>query len=351
MHYRAIKTLFPAFFIWQSLSMSQFTLKRKTYAPKLHKNHNILACLSLLIQLIALLHGVFYPELYLDTTLPIVLICMSVGSLSLIRFLSILIVIESHLHRKDEIKFLTLISKSDEILINKLQIDIKYKEQRQNSVQKQFIRIFLFLILIASFIFDWIVIKVSIQATVWFALLSFPIFTCSMRYLQIICYVNLIHDRYKLLNEYIEKIDISIELAYKNSVQSWKEKSSETAMIMNKLKNVLEIQSYLLDARCIINNSFKWSLLFNLVNDFQWTLGSAYFLIFSIIIKGVNIEIMSGTIWVVQGLFNFASLANACLAAKEEVCALKFKILHIKDSHEIYHRFEGQKASGFIAQH
>lgn len=330
MHYRAIKTLFPAFFIWQTLSMSQFTLQRKTYAPKHHKSHNILAGTSFCIQLIVFFYGFYNPEMYLDITLPLVLICSTAASLTLNRFCSILTVIESRLHQKDEMKFLALIAKSDKILINILHIDIKYKEQKQNNIQQLVIRILLLLILNASFMIDWLFLETAIQITIWYALLVFPIFISSMRYHQIISYVNLIRDRYKLLNEYIERIrlkesvsfGVSIEMAYKQLVHSCQKKNFESIMIMNQLKHIQEIQSYLLDGRCIINNSFKWSLLMNLVNDFQSTLGSGYFLIFSTIKEGINIDILSGTVWVVYGLFNFASLANACLLANEEVGAL-----------------------------
>lgn len=309
MHYRIIETLFPAFFIWQSLSMSQFTLERKTYAPKLHNNHNILASLSLIIQLIILFHGFYNTKLYTDESLNFILIVLSIASVTLYRLSSISCIIESHLNRKNEMRFLSLIAKSDEILMDKLHVDMKYKEQWQNNIQQLIIRILVYLILNGANIIDWIVVEVPVESTIWFYLIAFQIFICSMRYHQIISYVNLIHDRYKLLNEYIEKIrcqkigsiGLLFEVTHKHSVEPWKNNNFESAMIRNKLKIIQEIQRHLLDARAIINNSFKWSLLFNLVNDFHITLTSAYFLVFLMINHALAIELISGATWILQG--------------------------------------------------
>lgn len=200
MHCPAIKTLSPAFFIWQSLSMSQFTLKRKTFTPKLHNNHNILAASSLIIQLIVLIHGFYDPKLYIDESLNFVLIVLSVATVALYRSSSILFIIESRLNRENEIRFLSLIAKSDEILTHKLHVDIKYVDQKQKNFRQLIVRILVVLIVNAVFIFDWLVIKVPTQSTIWSCFVAFPILICSMRYHQIISYVNLV-----LLNNVVDE--------------------------------------------------------------------------------------------------------------------------------------------------
>lgn len=324
---RAIETLFPAFFIWQTLSMSQFTLKRKSYIPKYHKIHNIIASISLLIQFSVFVYGFYNIELYAELKLPIILIAVGVGGLQLYRTLSMVIVIESWIKRSEEMDFLNKIAEIDEIMTKQLQIDMEYRKKNGGNIKILMIRIVLFTFVNISFLTATSSVVSLKKLRIYWVFLAIPQLIHFIRYHQIVSYMYLIRDRYRLLNKYILKINKSeneiidgpmIITDYSNISHRVKQ-NFRMNFLKRKLLQIQRINRLLIDARRLNHGLFNWSMIFILATEFHTLLGASYFTIFLLIKNGFTGRTIPGMMRIFLYAFNLFIVARACHSANEEV--------------------------------
>lgn len=324
---RAVETLFPAIFIWQTLSMSQFTLKRNSFIPKYHKIHNITASVSLVIQFVVFIYGFYNIELYIEMKLPPVLIVTSMVSIQLYRILSMVIVIESWIKRSKEMEFLNKIAEIDEMMITQLQIDMNYRKKNRGNKKFLIIRIVSFTLVNISFLSSTSsVLSPKILRFFW-TFIAIPQFIHFMRYHQIVSYMYLIRDRYRLLNKYIEKINKSenemiggpMLIADYSNISRRARRNFRTNFLKRKLLQVQRISRLLMDSKKLNDGLFKFSMIFILAFEFHTLLAGSYFTIFLIIKKGYTPRSFSGISRTFLYVYNLFIVAQACHSANEEV--------------------------------
>lgn len=330
MQYLVVKSLFPSFFIWQTLSMSQFALNPTTLMPTSTKIHKIIFFFSVSIQIGFIAYGFYNMKLYINTILPPILLFTQVLTILLNRILVLLIVFESRIKRFNEIKLLNKIVEIDQILIEKLQIDVKYKQTQHKNIKYLIIRLTLYIYLSASAIASIIIYNELKTFRYFWIFVSIPIFISSMRYHQAISYVYLIAYRYQLIRNYVKLIQISqsepVQTVFTFEYMNDNRKNLEAMMISNKLTNVRDVYRLLLESNEILSNLFNWSLLLSIANDFQNTLACAFFLIFTLIKDGFNVRFVCAFSWPAFGIVNFIMLANGFQFFIKEVGFRRFNM-------------------------
>lgn len=328
----AIETLFPAFFIWQTLSMSQFTLKRNSYIPKYHKIHNIIASVSLFIQFVVFLYGFYNIELYIELKLPPILVVAGMISIQLNRMLSMITVMESWIKRSKEMEYLNKIAEVDEIMIKQLQIDMDYRKKNRGNKKILIIRLVLLTIVNISFLSATSSVLSPKKLGFYWTFLVIPQFIHFIRYHQIVSYMYLIRDRYRLLNKYIEKIDQSeneknggpMLIADYSNISRRDRRNFRTDFLIRKLLQIQRISRLLMDSKKLNHGLFKFSMILILITEFHTLLGGSYFAIFLFIKNGFTVGSLSGMSRIFVYACNLFIVARACHSANEEVTGSNF---------------------------
>lgn len=326
-----IKTLFPAFFIWQFFSLSPFTLTRMTLRPIMNSLHAFISVISFITQSVFMLYGLFNFEYYVDFEDRTFI--MSAGdmlSMTLVRCTSISIVLESWLKRSHQIEFLRKIDQIDAILNTNLLINLRYTQQHKRNVLQLIAWIGLYSLLEIAMVVTIIINDMKVFQLYW-TIYTIPLFLCMARYQQFITYVNLLHDRYAAINEYVSRLSLhrhkdskNLETLTKaNSAQGckpWHRISDfEALIVINKLKHLQHTQRLLVEANKKLCYLFGWSMLLNVSNDFLNLLINIYWLIINFIHGDSKLELIGILSW---GFFNGTMLvlvSTACHFASYEV--------------------------------
>lgn len=328
---RFIKTLFPSFYIWQLFSMSPFTLNGKTIQIETSVVHDVIALISFLIQIVVFIYGLIHVKDYVeyDAQSSLVILFSDVIDLTMIRLISIVIVIESWLNRANQIDFLKLIGEVDEILSFNLRIDMDYKSKRWQQ------RCNLIMNLVLYCAMQIIVITIIVhfdmgRFPIFWSLYSVPLFIRLMRYNQIISYINLIGERYRIINEFIENIRsmrLHDNMLAKNvpilksscGSKHRKNKMLETFMMISKIENMRKAHYLLLDSNKELRNLFHWSLLICIFHDFGGIIVDIYWILFSTFFGEPKVQIFIAAALGMMNIFNFITITFACGSTVEEV--------------------------------
>lgn len=317
-----VGALFPSFFIWQMFSLSPFTLARVSLRPKISNLHSFISIVSAIIQIVVLLGGLVHPKHYVVLeNRSFVVTAGDFASMTLIRITSISITIESLLKRSHQIEFLRKIDQIDNILNTKLIIDAKYNYHQRGNIVKLIVWIGMFLLLEGNMILSTIVAGME-TFQMYFALYTIPLFICLMRYQQFVTYVNLLHDRYAAINEYVGHLTLAkcgdpIQARRK---PTWHRTSDfMPLLVLNKLKHLRRAHRIIIEANKTLCQLFGWSMLLNITNDFFNLLINSYWLIINIINGESKLQLIGILSW---GFFNITmliSVSKACHIACHEV--------------------------------
>lgn len=334
-----LRTLFPAFFIWQFFSLSPFVLSNDSLMPKLSHIHNVISAISIGIQLTVIVYGLvdFKHYIAMDDR-SMIKIFGDIFSMSFVRVSCISIVIESWAKRSLQISFLNKINEIDTILNKKLQISINYEIQRKKSIRRLIAMIGLYLCL------QTFVITVAFDPEMslfgmFCALYSVPLFVCTMRVYQFISYVDLITCRYQLINKCIETLilkktfddvktlDKFPQFVYNRSFFIGQDKKLEAHLIMNKIKHLRDTYRLLINVNQMLCRLFNWSMLASMFNDYSNALINLYWLTMNVVQQGSKLEFFFVFAWSLFNMIMLISLTNACyFACNEVVCQVKWNI-------------------------
>lgn len=151
---------------------------------------------------------------------------------------------------------------------------------------------------------------------------------CLMRYQQFISYVELLHDRFKVLNQYIESLtmtEIPNQFDTETPTNSSQKRNFsrvrdvEAFVTHNKLIHIQRTHRLLVEANIMLNQLFGWSMLANMGNDFFNVLINLYWIIINFVRNDSRLELIGILAW---GLFNITMLvtvSKACHCASHEV--------------------------------
>lgn len=330
-----LETFLPTFFIWQFFSLSPFALTKHSLQPKTNRIHNFLSIFSIIIQMVIFVYGFLYYQHYTSLVdRSMVLFIGDLLSMTLIRFISITIVIESWLKRSHQIDFLTKIEHIDRIIHTNLLIDLRYKLQKKLNLRNLFNSIGAQVCLELSVILlAWLTQNTKLQ--IFCAFYTIPLFLCMMRYQQFISYVNLLRIRFEALNECIERlksteVHSSMNLIHLNDSSKFianfshfknvrNDKNTKTFLIVYELKQLQKVYRLLIEANRMLCKLFHWSMLLNVGNDFVNLILNMYCLIDNFVQDDSKLELIGVTAWATFNIIVLSSLTNACQLACYEV--------------------------------
>lgn len=327
-----IRTLLPLFFVWQMFSLAPFALKKASLKPKIHKTHNVLFVISLSIQIGVFIHGNISFEHYVSQGQSQIMSFLDLFTIFVIRCLSILIVIESRVKRSAQIKFLNGIEEIDRIMSDTLGIDLEYTKQHKQNLLRWILAIFFYIALVISLV----VIALLEDASTFLVLVILyapPLFISSLRYRQMIAYMSILEHRYRLINEYIERIrsshsnDVLITSETLSTAKLFAMKfvgpnqmrNIKKTIVVNKLKSLQCVQRLLFDSVELLRDQFEWSMLFNVANDFQKLLINFYFSIMGLLTKFPADSDVLPILWAAYNINEIVMLTTACESLIREV--------------------------------
>lgn len=311
-----VETFIPAFFIWQLFSLSPFALTKGSLQPKLSRLHSYISLFSMSLQSIAFVYGFWDYEHYTSfVDRSTVMFIADIASMAFIRIISITIVTESWLKRSHQINFLTKIDQIDRIMRIHLMIDLQYQSQKKQNFRNSLGWIGVLLCLELSMV----VLTCLMQNTVlqiYFAFYTLPLFLCVTRYQQFISYVNLLHIRFRALNECIEQLKLTEISLFKNvnNVEDMK-----TFLILNQLKHFQRVHRLLIDSNRMLCKLFEWSMLLNVCNDAFNLLVNMYWLILNFVQNNSKLELIGVSAWATFNTIMLSNSANACHSVCDEV--------------------------------
>lgn len=323
-----IKTLFPAFFVWQFLSLCPFTLTRISLQPIVSKLHNFITIASVAIQFGVLIFGFCDFKHYIHQSYASIIITISaIQSMVFVRCTSIAVISESWLKRSTQMEFLRQLDHIDAILHKKLLIDLNYDKQRRVNFRKFIGWIGLYL----SFEVCSGILGIFIETNAYFVYMVFyaiPLFICVMRYHQFISFVNLLCDRFQAINEAVRNLSIEKckespkRLSKSSRGQARYQKRHrelEICMIINKLRHLRRVYHLIVESSHSLCRLFCWSMLFNIVNDFFNVLLNSYWVAFNILNPGSVGILLLVVMWTMFNIFMLVAVSNACQFACNEV--------------------------------
>lgn len=323
----SIKTLIPSLYIWQTFSMCQFTLNRKNLNPKLHPTHNVIAATSFTIQIGVFIFSLFYITKYVDLTGSIVLGYNDAITSLLNRLIPIVVVVESYLKRSQQMKFLNLIEDVDDLLVRRLQLNTKWKANHKRNLNQLIIRICHSIVLNVLTIYTSKTDGLGINYDLYWYLIAIPVFMGSMQYHQVICFTQLISDRYEALNECIRTLQLIEPTHLINSpiftISIRKETKSrkyhQSILITKKLNLILIAHNLLDESYSMLRGLFSWSMIFSFSADFQGSLTSGYYIVISVLDRISLFQFLTTLIWSGFSVYSLLVILTACRKIEIEV--------------------------------
>lgn len=151
---------------------------------------------------------------------------------------------------------------------------------------------------------------------------------CMLRFHQMICFMNLISNRFRLINEIIREIhqnewkffvsEIVFTISKKKNcvkaVNEWR-----SIMLTKNLEQIMEASRLLNESTIVFCKIFGWSLLLGLFNEFQNALTDIQYTIYVIIIGQLEIDVIPWVIWFFLNFYHISGILTACQKLKIEV--------------------------------
>lgn len=180
------------------------------------------------------------------------------------------------------------------VLINKLEINLKYGQQHRFTFFRCVFAAFMFITTETIMIYSLEKNEEHIFEIFWI-LYTIPLLICSLQFQQIISYLCLVQHRYRSINEFIKykcvsksvsmnsKSLISAQEFHPKKIFPNRIKNGSNTSLMYKMKNLRYAQRLLFETILMIRKLFYWSLLFNIANNFQKSITSAHFILMTTI--------------------------------------------------------------------
>lgn len=199
---------------------------------------------------------------------------------------------EAIFKRHKQIDFLQRINRIDHILHNKLRIHVDYKKQQIQCNILITIWIFVCFACAICMIVVYHTVELTFNESFW-VLYAFPFLIYSLHYQRMVLYVHVIRLRYKMLNQFIEKVCLFQERGIVNNeiLHAFKQISKvayadcpvEQLISKSQLMDIRNIYQMMYEATNIINEMFWWSLPLCVGIDFHRLLVNS-FLIFGVLL-------------------------------------------------------------------
>lgn len=325
-----LSTFLKSIRVWQVFGMMPFAFSEKSLRPEKSSVYSIMSAVWTVFHVIIFVHGLIYTGYYVDWDQKKWAI-NDFLTLNMVRFIAILVVIESWMKRTLQTEFFDKIAKVDSILSYKLNIDINYELNQREMTFKLFawISMIVALQVISATIFYFIGFD-KFTVLLWAHLLPFAI--CSLRYQQMIVYARLLGIRFILINAFIRKNFLFDDYRGRNSdfMKTMKNLTkvkmfSTDEEIIVACKKLMELRlayQQLLGTSETITEMFGWTLPLNLANDFQKALINTYLMISLALRVGrvnASLEFMIAIfLWLLVNMTHIVTISHSCQRTCEE---------------------------------
>lgn len=331
-----IETILPSLRVWQFFCLSPFALTEKTRWPKIERNFNMYCLIYIATECVVLLHGIIFPQYYLDLNAPPISKYGDFVTMTLTRVVAIFCVIESWQKRSLQIKFFGKINKIDSILAVRLNIDLRHEANRRETTWKSIIWLLSIISLHAIFLTVLLINPDPESQRLMHFWLGYmvPFTVSSLRYHQMVTFVRLVRHRSGAINNFLKQICSLDERAAMNNdlmnimrsvdkTLSTKFEPDDCKMLLyNQLIEIRAAYQQLYDASQDINVLFRWTLPINIAIDFQKGLTNIYFVITLVLTSNSeSSNAMTALLSMLWGIFNIGHilvLSSACQQTTEE---------------------------------
>lgn len=328
-----MKTIILPFRIFQTFSLCPFGLHNKPLLPVSKTYLRNIAIAAIVIYTALFIHGLFITDKYINYSQKPFQYYFDFFYMTLSRLLLLIILVESLLKRNLNIKFFENIHKADTILVEKLSANLAFDQNRKLNNLRTGVWLVVFIITSGTTLICWIVSNDQLSIMYW-ALLLVPSLMATMRYFQMITYVNLTKIRFQVINKLVKSF-YSLDpinskkgnVVDKNLLHTMSKISDDRSAEVEKyviFKNLIELrQVYILlyDATEMINELFRWSVPINIAKDFIDTLTCVYWTFLWILkpsMPTMHMTVASIAIIVIH-MFHIMSVSNECHYTVEEV--------------------------------
>lgn len=326
-----IQSVKPLFRIFQVLNLCPFSLKSEKICPEANW---IFVCYSLfaIAIRIAILMAVIYAQNYVTRDINAKKLSSAIHHSQLIysvRILELAILFESLVKRRTKMQYLTHCFAIDNVVIEKLSIDMCYKQLRRKTIRNGCI--WFLTIVIAQATCIWMSSAEDVYRICFSLLYAQSFFISSLNIFQISFYLKLLRYRINVLNRvlhHLGNIDVQNATARKidfpHPAQRVAQPKLETQLtienrILGKLVILRPLYQLLWDQSVEINQQFKWSMPLCIVNDFlSMTLNfSAIFVHLHQSKKSSKLMIQCAT-WATLSLDHLFYLSKHCHETSQE---------------------------------
>lgn len=320
------ESLSVAFYLFQTLCLSPFSLKNHKMKCISKNIHRISSFSAMAVQVLQIILSLVFIQHIVKPDLPPTIKMLDTITMVLIQSTALLIFWESYHKRFVQMDFLQKINSIDFILEYKIGINPNYANRRKTNI----IRLLRWMtidvsIFITNFVLIYIFYPIAYR---WWAILSVPAFIYSMRYYQITTFVDIINHRYYQINQFIGNLNshdrnednFNVDLVKTlNNVRTIFQKY-KSGRIYEKLNDLRRVCRLLGSANQSINDMFQYSIPLIIVNDFSQLLTNCFWVLRIFLENKSPLEhAIPPLLWAVWNFHHFISLSTCAHYAAQEV--------------------------------
>lgn len=316
--------------VWQFIAVAPFGVAKTLSIPIKNTKLYYYAMILLFVHIILLALSVTFSSTYINWSSNDMGRFDSLLAMAMVRFSSCVIVGEAIFKLNKQIDFLKQITRIDFILYRQLDIRFDYKKYRFQNHLITAIWIFSLVFCMIGIAITMNILGVSYDERFW-AFYIGPLFIYSLNHHRFVLYVFVIRRRYKLLNQFIEKICMLQENSVADQIilhtfePSTKVKISPINSLVvqliseSQLKDIRNVYQMLYEATKMVENLFLWSLPLCICIDFHRLLVNV-FLIFSVwLLQSYWLVLIVAITWGTLNIAHLIVLSHACHTTSKEV--------------------------------
>lgn len=321
-----LTTLQWPFRIWQIFGMTPIEVINKSTLLIKNTKLQYYSAALLIIHFILLIFAIALPSIYVVWPPKAIPDFDVFVAMITIRLVACVIVSESILKLSKQTKFIHQIMRVDLILRRNLRIQIDYKADRFHNNMLTLVWILSCFACITCVYIVFYFMDDGPRTTYWL-LYSISFMVYSIHYHRIVVYVRLILRRYRILNQYIEKMCLQ---KWENTDSSqwllnFDKKSKITddlimqPMTISQLADVRNVYQLLYETTEMVNDMFRWSLPLCIALDFHRLIVNFYFVFAVLLLKTSWNTLILAIVW---GSINFGHLillSHACHYTNKQV--------------------------------
>lgn len=313
--------------MWQVFAMAPFAIAQKTLLPIRNTHLQFYSVILWIVLFICHILTVAFSSFYIDWTVEGVGNYDTLLAVVLVWFLACVIVGEAIFKLEKQTDFLLQIIRIDFILQRKLHIQIEYNKYQLQNIVLTVIWICITLICVVGVFIVFHVSNDQLNINLWLIYIA-PLVIYSIQYHRMILYVYVIGRRYKIINEYIQKICMFqekrslIEEILQKSKQMSKVAFTDSAGQLFKVSQLIDVRNIyqmLYESTLMFNDMFRWSLPLCICVDFHRLLVNV-FLIFAVWLLRSHVLILIVVIlWGTTNIVHLVTLSHVCHSTCSEV--------------------------------